>query len=335
MFPEPGHPLMLPWAMRVAATLRLADLMAEGLSQPKQLAARSGAHAGSLERLLRYLVCRGCFAEPEPGRFALNDQGETLLSDHPSGLRGCLDFDGPFGRTDQVISHLLTAVRTGRSAYAEVHGRSFFDDLAGDPERSAVFDDVMHRRLAVDLPHLLDAYDWAAVDSVTDVGGGTGSLLAALLAAHPQLRGTLVELPATAERAARSLREKGPADRCEVVAGDFFAPLPPGRQVYVLRNVLHDWDDEHATAILRNCRQAAGPDGRVLVVEMVMRDNDNALATTAHDLFMMLVFDSAERDLAQFRRLAADAGLQLAVTRALPSGSWLLELTPAARGSSD
>ncbi|WP_185844421.1 methyltransferase [Nonomuraea sp. WAC 01424] len=220
MFPEPGHPLMLPWAMRVAATLRLADLMDEGLSRPEQFATRSGAHAGSVERLLRYLVCRGCFIEPEPGRFALNDQGETLLSDHPSGMRGCLDIDGPFGRTDQAISHLLSAVRTGRPAYAEVHGRPFFDDLAGAPERSAVFDDVMRRRLAVDLPHLLQGYDWTSVGSVADVGGGTGGLLAALLAAHPRLRGTLVELPATARRAERFLREQGLTGRCEIAARD-------------------------------------------------------------------------------------------------------------------
>lgn len=324
---------MHPWALRVAATLRLSDLMAEGLSHPEQLAARSGAHAGSLERLLRYLVCRGCFTEPEPGRFALNEQGETMLSDHPSGLRGHLDFDGPFGRTDQAISHLLSTVRTGRSAYAQVHGRSFFDDLADDPERSAVFDDMMSRRLAMDLPHLLGAYDWAGVDSVADIGGGTGDLLAALLAAHSHLRGTLVERPLTAERAARSLREKGSAGRCEVVAGDFFAPLPPGRRVYVLRNVLHDWDDERATAILRNCRRAAGHDGRILVVEMVMGDGEDALAATAHDLFMMLVFDSAERDLGQFGRLAEDAGLRLAATSPLPSGSWLLELVPATTSS--
>ncbi|SPL88567.1 O-methyltransferase, family 2 [[Actinomadura] parvosata subsp. kistnae] len=321
---------MMPWALRVAGTLCLADLMADGLSRPEELAACSGAHPGSLERLLRYLVCRGYFAEPEPGRFTLNDRAETLLSAHPSGLRARMDADGAFGRTDQVISHLLTTIRTGRPAYAQVHGRPFFDDLAVSAGRSAPFDAVMRDRLGVDLPHLLDAYDWAAAGSVADVGGGTGGLLAALLTAHPGLHGTLVDLPVTAERAAQSLRSAGLADRCQIVAGNFFEPLPGGRHVYVLRNILHDWDDERATAILRNCRQAAGPDGRILVIELVMGDADTLTMTTAHDLFMLLICGGKERDLAQFGRLAADAELHLSAARALPSGSWLLELrTPA------
>ncbi|MER6945392.1 methyltransferase [Nonomuraea sp. NPDC000554] len=329
---EPGQPLMTPWVIRVVATLGLADLMAEGVSRLEDLSARTRTHTESLGRLLRYLTCRGVFAEPEPGRFVLNDEALPFLDGHPDGLRARLDLTGAVGRIDQTFSHLLETIRTGRPAYAIVHGRPFFDDLQDDPERSASFDALMRRRSSQDLPLLLDGFDWAAVRSVADVGGGTGALLAGLLRAHPGLRGTLVERPMTAERAAHTMREAGVDDRCDLVAGDFFQPLPAGHDVYLLRNVICDWDDARAAAILRRCGQAAGPDGRVLVMDQVLADDADRCEVTASDLYMLLVYGGKERELAEFDRLAAAAGLRLGTARPTRSTSWLLEMTVSQGG---
>jgi 2,7-dihydroxy-5-methyl-1-naphthoate 7-O-methyltransferase len=219
-----------------------------------------------------------------------------------------LDVRSAVGRVQLAAVGLLDSVRTGVPAYQMVHGRGFWDDLAADAALRAGFDAFMG---AGDQSAFAAAYDWSAVEHVVDVGGGTGARLIALLRAHASLRGTLVELPGPAERAAGRFAEVGLDERVTVVARSFFEPLPVGADVYVLSAILHDWPDPEATAILRRSAEAAGPSGRVLVVEQVLDNADDMAGMTAFDLFMLICCGGRERTLDEFRTLGSAAGLSL------------------------
>ncbi|WP_197322282.1 methyltransferase, partial [Saccharomonospora sp. NB11] len=315
-----------PWAVRVAATLRLADRLKGGPRSAAALAAESGADEDALRRLLRYLACRGVFAERAPGEFALNDAAEPLLGDHPMGLRIWLDLDGLGGRFDAVYATgLLETVRTGRASYASVHGRPFWDDLEA-LGKTELFDRMMGSDAAMWVPEVATEYDWGSVRRVTDVGGGNGTLLKGLLDAHSHLRGTLVDLPGTVENARATLA--GLAERVSFAPGSFFDTLPAGSDVYVLAHVLHDWDDSDAQQILSRCAAAAEPQGRVLVVDRTGTSEDDLLEFTEMDVQMMVLFGAKERTEAEFADLASSAGLVLRSATSLGAGLAMLEFVP-------
>ena len=259
--------LVTPMALRVAATLRLADFIPDDGTGDgaaiSDLAERAGADPEALARMLRHLVAHGVFAEPRPGRFAANQTAAMLRTGQPGAV--WLDLDGFGGRMDLAFTGLAHTVRTGEPAWEQVFGLPFWDYLDANPAISASFDATM----AVDGGNIdvAERYDWAAVRHVADIGGGTGTLIAEVLQRNPGLRGTLADLPETAARARQYLAGLGLDGRCEVVGQSFFDPLPPGADAYLLNRVIHDWDDAAATAILRRCAEAAGGTGRVLVVE--------------------------------------------------------------------
>jgi hypothetical protein len=309
--------LMAPMAIRVAATLRLSDLIAGGTTDLSGLASAAGVDPSALRRLLRYLAARGVYSQPQPGTYQLTDLARLLLDDHPARLRARFDLTGPVGRGDLSFIHLLDSIRTGQPSFARMYGRSFWEDLNSDPRLAAEFTASMAANAAHSgLDH---EYDWSAVETVVDVGGGDGTLISELLAAHPHLTGTLVELPATAEQARAALARSGLAQRCEVVAGSFFDPLPAGADVYMLGKVLHDWGDAEAEAILRRCAQAAGREGRVLIIEMVLEGGQNEQQFSYLDLHMLVYFGGKERTFDEYRDLAGAVGLQL---RAVGRGKW-------------
>ena len=299
--------LATPMAVRVAATLRVADHVVAGYRTAGQIAAAAGVRPGELDRVLRHLVTVGLFSRDETGAYGLTEDGEQLRDDHPGGRRKWLDNGGAVGRGDLAFVELERVVRTGEPAYPVRYGVPFWDDLAQDPPLSASFDALMGHHVTLDTEGVADAYDWAALGHVTDVGGGTGSLLAALLARHPDLRGRLFDQDGPAGRARAHLAERGLAGRTEVVAGSFFEPLPVGSGGYVLSAILHDWDDPEAVAILRRCAEAAGPDGRVLVIEAIGGDGESV--GTAMDLRMLVYTGGRERGLGELSELAAKAGL--------------------------
>jgi hypothetical protein len=318
--------LVTPMAVRVAAALRLADLMADGAETVDELAARSGTDADALGRMLRHLACHGVFAESAPGRFALNDTAEMLRSDHPSGVRLWFDLDGFGGRMDLAFTELMHTVRTGQPAWEVAFGAPFWEHLAADPALAASFDAVMagsFRAVAA------TEYDWSAVRHVVDVGGGTGSLVAEVLEANPDIRATLVDLPDTVARGRELLAARGLEGRCEFAGQSFFDPLPPGHDVYLLSAVLHDWGDEPATAILRRCAEAAGASGRVVIVESHGTGGEDPAMFAEMDLRMLVLCGGRERSVDDYAALAGAAGLRAADVRTTASGHVIIDCRAA------
>ena len=321
-----------PMAVRVAATLRIADHVADGVRTAPELAKVVGADPDALERLLRYLAARGVFARDAEGGYDLTPTSEPLRDGHPAGMRAMLDVHSAVGRAELCFVHLLHSIETGEPAYPLMFGSSFWTDMAADPERSASFDARMAADTWERAPHVAAGFDWGRLGHVVDVGGGNGTQLVELLAAHPALRGTLVDQPQAAEAARATLAAAGFADRGTVVAGDFFAPLPAGAGGYLLSLIIHDWDDDAARRILRRCAEAAGPGGSVFVVENLGPDGESP--HTGMDLRMLAYYGGKERGLAELTELAAGAGLRAVAVHPAGTAS-ILQLAVTANADVD
>jgi hypothetical protein len=318
--------LVTPMALRVAATLRLADFMPDdGTGEGAvlaDLAERAGADPEALARMLRHLVQHGVFTEPRPGRFAANQTAALLRTGQPGAV--WLDLDGFGGRMDLAFTGLAHTVRTGAPAWEQVFGQPFWAYLDANPAISASFDAVM----AVDAGNaaVAEGYDWTTVRWVADIGGGTGTLIAGVLRHNPWLRGTLVDLPETAARARQYLAGLGLEDRCEVIGQSFFDQLPAGADAYLLSRVIHDWDDAAASAILRRCAEATGSTGRVLVIESAAVGDPVGFAEM--DLRMLVLTGGRERTIDDYSTLAAGAGLQVAAVHHIAERYAIIECVP-------
>jgi 2,7-dihydroxy-5-methyl-1-naphthoate 7-O-methyltransferase len=314
--------LCTPWCIHVVATLRVANHIASGITQIEDLAAACGAHAESLEIVLRHLLRKGLFAEPTPGKFTLNEAARVLLDP----MARWLNLDGFGGRMAHAWGTLLSAVRTGRPAYHEAFGRPYWEDLAAHPKIAADFDALMGPAgHGIPDPEVLVNGDWDRVRTVVDVGGGTGALLAEVLRAHPQVRGVLVDLPRTIARSDEIFKSAGVADRVTTVGQSFFEPLPAGADVYMLKSVLSDWPDREAQILLQRCAEAARPAGRVVVLNGVSADEDGG---PFPDLLMLVLVGGKQRSLADFRKLASASGLEVSAAARLKSGRYVVECRP-------
>jgi hypothetical protein len=320
--------LVTPMALRVAATLRLADFMPDegtgGGAVLGDLAERSGADPEALARVLRHLVQHGVFTEQVPGQFAANQTAALLRTGQPGAV--WLDLDGFGGRMDLAFTGLMHTVRTGEPAWEQVFGQPFWAYLDANPSISASFDATM----AVDAGNaaVADGYDWTTVRHVADIGGGTGTLIAEVLRRNPRLRGTLADLPETAVRARQYLAGLGLDGRCEVVGQSFFDPLPAGADAYLLSRVIHDWDDAAASAILRRCAEAAGRTGRVLVIESHGTPGSDPAAFAEMNLRMLVLAGGRERTIDDYSALAADAGLQVTALHDITERHVIIECVP-------
>ncbi|MET0237833.1 MAG: methyltransferase [Kibdelosporangium sp.] len=322
----PKIDLVTPMAVRVAASLRLADLMGDEAVPVGELARRSDTNADALGRLLRHLACKGVFVEREPDRFAVNAPAALLASGHPANMRAQLDLGGFGGQMDLAFTGLLHTVRTGQPAWETVFGAPFWPYLAANPAISGSFDAMM----AVGADYVADAangYDWSGVRHVVDVGGGTGALLAEVLRANPDIRATLVDLPDTVDRGRAYLAERGLDTRCEFAGQSFFDPLPTGGDAYVLRRVVHDWGDDDALLILRRCAEAAGPAGRVVLIETHGGCGDDPAMFAEMSLRMLVLSGGRERTVEDYVALAAGAGLSPAGVRTTELGLIVLDCT--------
>jgi hypothetical protein len=307
-----GAMLRMIWGMHssravyVAAELGIADLLADGPASCKELAGATGTHEPSLYRVLRLLAALGVFDEVEPRTFGLTVLGDRLRRDAPAGVRSWAVFLEAIGGV-QPFAHILDTVRTGTPGLETALGMGVFEFLAQHPDSAAIFDAAMSERTAAFAPSVAGSYDFSGIRGIVDVGGGRGTLLAAILRRQTQLRGTLFDTAAVLARA-----EDLPDDRCELLAGDFFERVPPGADCYLLANVLHDWADERAIHILRNCRQSMAQGGRVLIVErLIPSPPGDAVPTLLSDINMLVITGGQERTNAEYASLLAGAGLRI------------------------
>ncbi len=331
--------LTTPWCLRVAATLRIPEHIAAGRAGIAELAAAAGCDRDALYAVLGHLVSQGVFTEESPGRFACNRAAEQLAKS------SFLDLDGIGGRMARTWGTLLDYVRTGQSAYQQVFGRPFWEDLAAHPPIAAEFDALMGPAghgipdFDIELSH-----GWESVRTVVDVGGGTGAMLASLLRRHPQARGILVDLPGTVARAGQVIESFGVVGQMTIAGQSFFDPLPAGADLYLLKSVINDWPDEPTVAILRRCAEAAAgtaeavaetaagtggtaqtaqPKGAIAILGGISADE------TPRSLGIdMLVAGGKTSTLTQFTELARQAGLEVVAAGQQSSGRFVVECRP-------
>lgn len=300
-----------------AARLGVADHLAKGPMTAAELAKATGANEATLARLMRALVSCGVFARGSDGRYRLNGLGETLRTG-PGSMR-----DVAILLTDKWFVDAWRAlpetVRTGTNGVRLVSGKMAFELLAGTPE-SETANSALGSLAAQDAPAHARAYDFSAAKSVCDVGGGTGMLLVHILALYPHLKGILFDQPHVVAEAPPLLAAWGMKDRIQTVGGSFFESIPPGCDLYMMRSVLHDWDDPTCVAILKKVREVMTPSARLLIVEHLMIDHDAPLPGKLQDIQMMVISDQGmERTPEQYGALLPQAGMKL--LRIIPTSS--------------
>ncbi|WNV85749.1 methyltransferase [Umezawaea sp. Da 62-37] len=312
--------LATPMAIRVAATLGLVERAGTTGATAERLAADTGTSAPALRCLLDHLVAVGVF-ERDSDRYRPTDLGAQMAEDAPEGIKPLLDINRAGGRADLAHVELLETVTGGATAYAHRYGREFWEDLDAEPELRRSFDAQMRWRFRTQAPQIAERFDWSRFPDVLDVGGGEGTVLAAILRAHPGVRGRVLDLAPSAAAAVERFAEAGLGDRAGAVPGSFFDPLPAGADAYLLSDILHDWDDDHARAILTGCARAAAPHGTVVVIEAVRGQGSD----TAMDLFMLMCFNGRERSADELVDLAAGCGLALRASGPVADGRTALE----------
>jgi C-methyltransferase len=303
--------------LRAAARLRLADLLAGGPRGAEELAARAGVQAAGLHRLLRGLATLGVFARGRDGRFANNRASAVLRQDAPISMRDAALY---FGSAAQLRAWdgLEAALATGEDAFERIHGMNTWDWFDRHDEERDAFGGTMVAMTRLFAPGVAAAYEFAAVRRLCDVGGGRGDLLAEILLHHPSLVAVLVDSPSVLAAALPFLAARQVAGRVQLLPGSFFDAVPPGCDAYLLKNILHDWDDPRAGKILANCRRAMAAGHRLLVVETVVEASTTREIGPLSDLQMMIVCSGGrERSRADYARLFAAAGFRL--SRVVPT----------------
>jgi O-methyltransferase domain/Dimerisation domain len=296
----------------VAAKLGIADVLVGGPLTANEIAARVGAHAPHLQRVLRALASLGIFAADPHGRFHLNRLAQTLRSDHPESLRNFAlmlvdDYNwSAWGALEQ-------AVRTGGYAFEQVHGEPAFPWMRQHPDKEKLFAASMASLSTMENAAVARAYAFGKLERIVDVGGSHGHLLAAILRSYVRLRGILFDQPQVIGEAAKAGFITSPdiSGRCEAVSGDFFESVPAGADAYLMKYIMHDWDDERCVRILTNCREALPAAGRVLVVDHIVAPGNRFDWGKLLDINMMVMLGSRERTKDEFRQLFCRAGLRL------------------------
>jgi len=286
---------------------RVPDHLSEGPLDAGELARRAGLHPLSTTRALRLLTGFGIFKEVKPGTFA-NNAASSLLRDGAGGLRNfAWWFTSPANwRSIGAVDHCLL---TGESAWLKVLGETLWEYLRSHPEDHAAFNSMFGELRSSDYAAIANAYDWNSVKRVVDLGGGNGSVLATILAAHTHLQGTVFDQPEVVSAAAEYLAAKGVSHRCKILAGSFFDPIPAQGDAWILSQILHDWDDADCRRILTRCREQMQPGDRLLVVEMVTVPCRPNMHTALNDISMLVTFGEArQRTEDEYRHLFSVSG---------------------------
>ncbi len=308
-------------AVYVAAMLGIADLLEDGPQSSEALARSVGAPADTVHRVLRALASIGIFEETADGHFAPTPAGALLRSSAPDSLRAAAIFFGDHRHWEQW-GHLIDSVKSGVPARGTFSDDAFAQRALKDPEGMAIFNSAMSALTAPVHAGVLAAYDFSAVKTLVDVGGGHGALIAAILTANSEIRGILFDIPAVIEGARTRIEAAGLSSRCRLEAGDFFKEVPSGADTYMLKWVIHDWDDERSLLILKNCRAAMSEGNRLLLIERVLPQRAQptpsaVLAPFFADLNMLVLTSGRERTEEEYRRLLGAAGFK--VTRNVPT----------------
>jgi cyclopropane fatty-acyl-phospholipid synthase-like methyltransferase len=297
-------------AVYVAAKLGIADLLCDRPRSVEDLARDAGAHPEALRRLLRALASFGVFAEDDAGRYSLTPIADLLRSGTRESKRAFALWSG--GVSYRLFGALEYSVLTGKPAFDNLFGMEFFEYLEQNPDVGNLFDEFMSRQTAP-MGSVLARYDLSGVETIVDVGGGRGELVAAVLGAHPKMRGVLIDREHAIEGAAKVLHTAGVADRCTTVCGDYMESVPPAGDAYLLKNVVHGLDDEAATRLLANCRTAMNNSGRVLLVEFVILPGNDPSPGKVMDLLMLVGSRGGrERTEQEFRTLLTASGFRVA-----------------------
>jgi len=305
-------------AIGVAAELCIADRLKDGPKSAEELAAQAGVHARSLYRVLRACASVDVFSEDKEKKFSLTPLAEPLLSDTSGSLRAfavMFTTDWQF----QTWADLPYSVKTGKPAFDKVFGMPMFEYFWKNQKAGKEFNEAMTSNSAFASEAVLTSYDFSTASKVIDVGGGHGILLASALKKYPHLQGILFEVPAVAEEAKGLIDADGVADRCERISGDFIESVPARGDIYILKHIIHDWNDEQCITILANCRKGMASGGKVLVIEMVLPEGNEPSIGKLLDLEMLLFLPGCERTEAEYRALFDKAGLELC--RVLPTPS--------------
>lgn len=309
------------WISRVvhaAAELGLADHLASGPQSAEALAGPTRTHAPSLHRLMRTLASVGILTEDAEHRFALTPLGEALKTGAPGAARATiLTLAGDY--ITRAWDQLGYSVQTGKPGFDKALGMPIFDWLAAHPAEASLFGETMIGFHGAEPAAVAAAYDFSKFATIVDVGGGTGNLLTTILAAFPQPRGVLFDLPHVMREATDIVQKRGLAARVSVQPGSFFESVPAGGDAYLLSHVIHDWNEEQCATILGNCRRAMKPDGRLFIIEMVLPSGDAPHPGKLLDIMMLVGPGGQERTAEEYRALLAKAGFRM--ERVVPTES--------------
>jgi len=308
--------LWLWWMLYVVAERGVADLLADGPRTSVELARATGLHEPSLYRLLRSLTGFGVFTEESPRCFGLTPLSSTLKTGDPSAGRELVLTQQWVSR---AVAELPRVVASGETGMQLAFGMPVFEYLMQHPQESADFNRTMIAFAVAELRAVAAAYDFSGVHRIVDVGGGTGALLATVLGRYPLASGVLFDRPDVIPEAHATLTEHGLTDRCEVVGGDFFESALPIGDVYLMSHIVHDWDDDRCVLILRNCRKTIDPEGRLLLIEMVLPSGDEPHPAKLFDMYMLVLTGGMERTAEEYAELLHSGGFRL--TRIVPTQS--------------
>jgi hypothetical protein len=307
------------WVSRsiyVAAKLGIADLLKDSPKSCDELATATGTHAPSLYRLLRALASLGVFAETQPNLFTLTPLAACLQSDVPGSFRAFVIMLGE--EQYQAWGEFMHSVQTGGSSFEHIYGMNLYEYLAQNPESAKIFDESMTTFSAIESAAIAASYDFSSIQTLVDVAGGQGLLIASILKSNPTLKGVLFDQPHVIERAKRFLEAEGLLERCQLAAGSFFEFVPEGGDAYILKNIILDWDDERAIGILKRCHKVMPDNGKLLVAQQVIPPGSPPFIGKFLDLHMLAVLPGGrERTEAEYRALFEKAGFKL--TRIVPT----------------
>lgn len=304
-------------AIYAAAKFNIADHLIDGPKSIEQLAEATSTNADALYRLLRALASVGIFAEGEPRHFALTPLAEPLQSDVPGSKRALALMAGD--EQFRTWAEIEYSIQTGKTAFDKAFGKPIFEYLSENPDKARIFDAAMVGIHGRESDIVLSAYDFSGVGVLADIGGGNGSQISQVLKRNSDLKGILFDLPHVIERAKNSIESAGLLDRCKLVGGSFFESVPEGADIYLMRHIIHDWDDEKSLTILRNCHQAMSANTKLLIVESVIPPGNDPFGGKFLDLVMLLIPGGKERTAEEYRALLDQAGFEL--TQVIPTTS--------------